>query len=82
MAGPALYTGSPVLSDNGDGTFHVQMGPWGFDYSKQRIIDLGNGLEKNPDMLIGAFLDDILRNNVTLTFPAMATWLQSRVFKW
>ncbi len=78
----AVFTGTPALSDNGDGTFHVQMGPWGFDYQKQKVIDLGNGLYKDPEMLIGAFIDDILRNNVTLTFAAMATFLQSRTYKW
>lgn len=82
MAGPAVWTGSPVLTDNGDGTFHVQMGPWGFNYSKQQIIDIANGLHKNPDLLIGAMLDTILRNNVTLTFPAMAAFVQSQVYKW
>lgn len=82
MAGPAVFTGSPSFTDNGDGTFHVQMGPWGFDYSKQDIIDISNGLQKNPDMLIGAFIDFILRNNVTLTFPAIATALHAATFKW
>ncbi len=82
MAGPAVFTGSPTFTDNGDGTFHVQMGPYGFDYPKQRIIDISNGLEKSPDMLIGAFIDFILRNNVTLTFPAIATALHAATFKW
>ncbi len=78
----AVFTGSPSFVDNGDGTFHVQMGPWGFNYEKQRLIDISNGLEKNPDMLMGAFIDFVLRNGVTLTFPAMATALHAATFKW
>ncbi len=78
----AVYTGSPVITDNGDGTFHVQMGPWGFDYSKQQVIDISNGLYKEPNLLIGAFIDFILRNNVTLSFAAIRTALQAATFKW
>ncbi len=78
----SVFTGSPVITDNGDSTFHVQMGPWGFDRSKQEIIDLSNGLYKNQDMLIGAFVDFILRNNTTLTFAAIRTSLQAATFKW
>ncbi len=78
----AVFTGSPVITDNGDGTFHVQMGPYGFDHSKQDIIDISNGLVKSQDMLIGAFIDFILRNNVTLTFAAIRTALQAATFKW
>ncbi len=78
----AVFTGSPVITDNGDGTFHVQMGPWGFDRRKQDIIDLANGNSKDPDMLIGAFLDFILRSNTTLTFAAIRTALQAATFKW
>ncbi len=77
-----VFTSSPVITDNGDGTFHIQMGPYGFDRSKQEMIDLSNGLYKNPDMLIGAFADFILRNNVTLTFAAIRTALQAATFKW
>ncbi len=77
-----VFTGSPTFTDNGDGTFNVQMGPYGFTYSKQQIIDLGNGNYKDPNMLIGAFVDYVLRNGVTLTFPAMATALHAVTFKW
>ncbi len=78
----AVFTGSPVITDNGDGTFHVQMGPYGFDYRKQDVLDLASGNSKNPDVLIGAFADYILRNNVTLTFAAIRTALQNATFKW
>ncbi len=78
----SIFTGSPVITDNGDGTFHVQMGPWGFDRSKQAMIDIANGLSKDPDLLIGEFIDFILRNNVTLTFAAIRTALQAATFKW
>lgn len=78
----AVWTGSPVITNNGDGTFRVQMGPWGFDYSLQQITDILNGLHKDPDLLIGAFIDYLLRNNVALNFSAMKTALEAAIFKW
>ncbi len=78
----AVFTGSPVITDNGDGTFHVQMGPWGFDYEKQVVLDIAAGKYKDREMLIGAFIDFILRSNTTLTFAAIRTALQAATFKW
>jgi hypothetical protein len=78
----AVFTGSPAFQDNGNGTFTVTMGPYAFVYDKQILLDIAAGKYKNPDMLIGAFIDFCLRNNVTLTFSAMATALSAATFKW